>query len=349
MKGFIPAVLLCSLAIVARADNVYVAGFYTGTIQKFNTNGIGSSFVGGLNGPEQITFDAAGNLYIANYGNNNILKYTTNGVGSTFASLGGGPNGLAFDKAGNLYVATFDSGIIEKFSPSGTDLGTFASGLVHPIGLIFDTASNLYVSTYDNLILKFTPGGSSSTFVSGVNRPIGMAFDRGGNLYVANFDGDSVTKFGPNGALIGDLATNGLSQPYFIGFDSATNLYVANFGNSTVRKITATGSSTQFASMASACSLAVWPGLSLVVTNNVIASNPPPFGLSLRPTAPGQMVLRFFGNTNNTFTVLATTNPFLARSNWVALGAASLQASNLYQFTDTHATNVARFYSVQSP
>ena len=333
----------------ARADDVYVASFNLGAIDRFNSNGIASAFANNINSPEQITFDASGNLYLANYGDGDVLKFTTNGIRSVFAAMAGGPNGLAFDRAGNLYVATFDGGTIEKYSAAGAHLATIATNLNHPIVLAFDSATNLYVSTYDNAVLLVATNGTTSVFVGGVNGPTGLAFDRDGNLYVANFWGNTITKFGRDGSLIGDLATNGLNQPYFIGFDSATNLYVANFGNNTVEKFVPSGAVTVFGTISSPSSLAVWPGLSLSVTNSVAVATDPASGLKLSRTAPGQMTLRFFGNTNQVFTVLMQTNPLAARSNWFALGAATLQASNLFQFVDIHATNVARYYVVRSP
>lgn len=341
------ALILLAVVMFARADNVYVASWNLGTIENFNSNGVSSSFAFNLNSPEQIAFDRAGNLFVANYGDNTVLKFATNGAATVFAGVAGGPNGLAFDGNGNLFVATFDGGTIEEFSPSGVHLGTFASGLTHPIGLAFDAATNLYVSTYDNVILKFTDG-VQTVFAGGVNFPIGMAFDRDGNLYVANFGGNSITKFAANGTLLGDLATNGLDEPYFIGFDSNTNLYVANFGNSTVEKFTSTNLPTQFATISSPSSLAVWPGLSLVLTNSA-PTNSAPFGLKLLPSAPGQMQLQFFGNTNSTFTVLTSTNLLLPKAGWTVLGTATLQSGNLFAFTDTHATNQTQFYAVRSP
>ncbi|HXF10260.1 MAG TPA: NHL repeat-containing protein [Desulfuromonadaceae bacterium] len=348
MRSILTVFVLAIGMGMGRSDSVYVASFFQGTVEKFSSNGVGTPFVSNLNAPEQITFDSAGNLYVANYGNNTVIRYTTNGSGSVFATVAGGPNGLAFDSRSNLYVATFDGGTIEKYSAAGVHLSTLATGLSHPIGLVFDRADNLYVSMYDNVILRYTTNGTGSVFAGGLNRPIGMAFDAQTNLYVANFGGASITKLRSDGAFLGVLPTTGLSGPYFVGFDSSTNLYVANFTNGTVQKITAAGVESTFATMSSAAGLAVWPGLSWS-TNSVTVSNAPPFGFSLKRTAPGQMTLRFFGSTNTTFTVVAATNMSLPRTNWTVLGTATLQSSNLFQFIDTHATNVARFYTVRSP
>jgi hypothetical protein len=63
-----------------------------------------------------------------------------------------------------------------------------------------------------------------------------------------------------------------------------------------------------------------------------------------------QFLLQFTGSTNNTYTVLASTNLALPFSNWLTLGNASLLSNTLYQFIDTQSTNFpARFYMLRSP
>src|SRR6184192_2953539 len=98
MKSRIRILILLAIGIAcSHADNIYVASFNLGTIEKFSSNGVATPFANNLNAPEQITFDRAGNLYVADYGNNAVLKYTTNGSASVFTGVAGGPNGLAFD------------------------------------------------------------------------------------------------------------------------------------------------------------------------------------------------------------------------------------------------------------
>ena len=64
-----------------------------------------TTFVSGLDSPQQLAFDTAGNLYVANYNGGSVTKVTPTGVTSTFVSGFSNPVGLAFDTAGNLYVA----------------------------------------------------------------------------------------------------------------------------------------------------------------------------------------------------------------------------------------------------
>jgi hypothetical protein len=73
---------------------------------------------------------------------------------------------------------------------------------------------------------------------------------------------------------------------------------------------------------------------------------------ALKPlvSASAQFLLQFSGNTNDTYTILASTNLALPFSNWVTLGNASLLSNTLYQFIDTNSTNFhARFYMLRSP
>jgi sugar lactone lactonase YvrE len=112
-------------------DNLYTGNSYN-TIEKFNTNGVGSIFAdSGIYNPEGLTFDSSGNLYVASYSNNRIYKFDPSGNGSFFAgSLTSQTNsgvsfpiGLAFDSSGNLYVADHGTGTIESENSSGR--GTF--------------------------------------------------------------------------------------------------------------------------------------------------------------------------------------------------------------------------------
>src|SRR4051812_17897536 len=75
-------------AATARADILYVSSNQDNRIVKFNSAGVGSTFVGaggGLNGPSGLAIDQTGNLYSAGYANP-IMKYNSAGAGGVFAS-----------------------------------------------------------------------------------------------------------------------------------------------------------------------------------------------------------------------------------------------------------------------
>jgi hypothetical protein len=85
--------------------------------------------------------------------------------------------------------------------------------------------------------------------------------------------------------------------------------------------------------------------------NMVITPAPPPIVLTDPTILPGRAFQFSFTNTPGaTFTVLASTNLSLSRTNWVILGPVIETSPGQFQFTDTQATLAsARFYSVRSP
>jgi DNA-binding beta-propeller fold protein YncE len=149
------------------AGNLYATTFRSGTIEKFDASGVGTSFATGLSLPGGLAFDRAGNLFVANGGNNTIEKFDASGVGTVFASSGlSAPYGLAFDSAGNLFVANKANNTIEEFDSSGA--GTvFATGLDSPAGLAFDSAGNLFVvNSANNTIEEFDSSGAGTVFAN---------------------------------------------------------------------------------------------------------------------------------------------------------------------------------------
>jgi hypothetical protein len=76
----------------------------------------------------------------------------------------------------------------------------------------------------------------------------------------------------------------------------------------------------------------------------------PPQILTPLPTQTNGVFQLAFGDTqSSSFTVLSTTNLLLPVTNWSVVGTASNIAPNLFQFTDTQATNSQRYYRVVSP
>ena len=216
---------------------------FSSTISEVTPAGALSPFVGGIDEPEGLAFDAAGSLYVADcdgslgtYGT--ISRVTSSGAVSTFAYSGlDWPDALAFDAAGNLYVTNEVTNTVSKVTSAGA-VSTFISiAIDNPEGLAFDAAGNLYVANLVNsTISKVTPAGVVSTFVSsGLSNPVGLAFDAAGNLYVANGAGNTISKVTPAGVV--STFASGLQGPYGLAFDAAGNLYVANSNSTTISKI----------------------------------------------------------------------------------------------------------------
>jgi DNA-binding beta-propeller fold protein YncE len=98
--------------------------------------------------------------------------------------------------------------------------------------------------------------GTQTVFAT-LAMPTGLAFDAKGNLFVASQNGNTVTKFAPDGTPTAFLdKTKGVMGPQGLAFDKAGNLYVAN-SDSKVREYDPTGKLVQ-----------------------TIATDPSPFGLT---------------------------------------------------------------------
>ena len=77
---------------------------------------------------------------------------------------------------------------------------------------------------------------------------------------------------------------------------------------------------------------------------------PPPILVNAKMLTNGVFQFGFTNaNLTATFTVLSTTNLEIPLTNWTVIGTATNLSQGVLQFTDLHATNVARFYVVRSP
>jgi len=87
---------------------------------------------------------------------------------------------------------------------------------------------DVFVSVSNGLVDVFTPSGTlvATLDTTKGGATTGMAFDSAGNLYVTDFSANAVSKFDPNGALLGDFGSGYNSHPESILFDSLTNAYV---------------------------------------------------------------------------------------------------------------------------
>ena len=165
----------------------------------------------------------------------------------------------------------------------------------------------------------------------------------------------AATSVGTNSATLnGTVNPNGLSTIAWFQWGTTTN-----YGNLTTS--TNVGSGTNAIAVSSAVSglqsgtryyylltasnsLGTVSGVS---TNLLTPDSPRSIGAVLELTN-GQITLQFTGGPNATYTVLGTTNIALPVSNWTVLGTATLQSSNTFQFSDTHATNSSQYYLLQS-
>jgi sugar lactone lactonase YvrE len=218
------------------SGNLYVAGSFSNTIEKFSPTGVdlGVFSTVGLNNPIDIKFGPDGNLYASNFfGGGHIEQIAPNGTATPFGNAGTNRHGLAFDSSGNLYASDYGANNITEFAPNGSATSFAASNLHGPTGLAFDTVGNLYVANAGtNNVVEFSPNGTYlGVFAStGLAGPAGMAFDGAGNLYVAN--GNKVSEYSPAGSYLGAFANVGATWVLITGpIDSIWNGTAGNWSD----------------------------------------------------------------------------------------------------------------------
>jgi DNA-binding beta-propeller fold protein YncE len=112
-------------------------------------------------------------------------------------------------------------------------------------GVLFfsDAAANQVIK---DVIVKDGNPGIQSVFTNKITMPTGLAFAPNGNLFVASQNGNSVTKFSPDGMTSKVFVNNanGVKGPQGLAFGGAGNLYVVN-NDSNVREYSPAGNLVQ--------------------------------------------------------------------------------------------------------
>ncbi|HKR66042.1 MAG TPA: hypothetical protein VJZ00_20085 [Thermoanaerobaculia bacterium] len=213
------------LAPLPHSSDLYVAGFFSGSVQRYY--GPRSTTAGPRPGPGQsgatyaqpvtrrawgLAFGPDGNLYVANFGNGSdaIMRVqgpfsATAGTVSTFYDPGAYLD-LAFGPDGNLYASA--RGNVRRFDIiTGALIDEFTHGypLIESRAIAFGPDGNLYVANYDSCvsgpngctgwrseIVRFD--GLTGEFLdvfatsgrSGLEQMTDLAFGADGALFVAN-------------------------------------------------------------------------------------------------------------------------------------------------------------------
>jgi sugar lactone lactonase YvrE len=267
-----------SAGAVDAVGNVYVAAFYSNTVDKIDTNGnitvIAGTGAGGLSGvggpatsatfdrPSDVVIDPAGNIYFAaetaeqifkidattkiltSIAGNGIEGYSGDNGPATMASFNR-PEGLALDPQGNLYVEDQDNNLIRK---------------INTAGIITTVAGN--PATINQGLPTYGGDGGPATQAGlalccqGVYASYDSIFvDPGGNLYIGDSGHHVVRKvttdgiihtIAGNNALGGGFSGDGgaatsaqLNWPMGVATDPAGDVYIADFSNNRIRKIDA--------------------------------------------------------------------------------------------------------------
>ena len=249
--------------------NIYIADSGAHCIRKVDTEGIittvagkgtaGYSGDGGLatnamlNGPRNVTVDAAGNIFIADYGNYRVRKVDTAGIITTVAGNGSpsdisendngdegvataaliNPVDLALDSSGNLYIVDY-----------------YYNSMEVEVGVIRRVDCEGYISTlpiYDNLIAPDCPSCP-------MLKIRGITFDTEDNLYFSDVRYNSVFKMDKSGSSVEVIAGGGnlrgedgcpatsasLYNPSEIIVDCAGHIYILESSDH-IRKVNTSG------------------------------------------------------------------------------------------------------------
>jgi hypothetical protein len=199
-----------------------------------------------------MTSASADQVYVASYQDGTIQRYDTSGNWlGTFASVGGpGPMSLAWSN-NDLYVADYNTSQILEYSDSGAYLGVFATTISNPKYLMFDNSGDMFVSTLfgpgsDAMIQEFSPSGALlNTIDSGGIRVDQMNIGPNGNLFVADFINSDIEEFSLNGTAEGLFTDTsiapGLESEGSIAFDSAGDAFTGNTFSSEFYKLDSAG------------------------------------------------------------------------------------------------------------
>jgi sugar lactone lactonase YvrE len=234
-----------------------------------------------------LTIDPTGNIYVSD--GYYIRKVTPDGTVSTIAGNSNGntigwdkdgkgnaatflfATGIATDNSGNVYIT--DGSLIRKMTPDGTVSTLSVNNSLFPTapnftGIVLDASGNIYASDNgNNLIMKLTPGGTSSIFAgngtkgsmdgqgtsASFNDPLDLGIDGSGNIFITDLISDKIRKLTPGG-LVTTVAGNGSKgasngpaaqasffAPDGVAADKSGNLYISDYGNNLIRKIASDG------------------------------------------------------------------------------------------------------------
>ncbi len=231
------------------AGNLYIADATTGTVQRYDANGIRSTVVTNLDNPVAIAVDPLGDFYIAEDGaTNGVLEVYAGGQQSIIAGQGastpnGGlavnakfvkPSALYLDPTGILYVADSGAYRVYRIDTAAGSIGYFAGN-----GTPTDTN-----------------GGAGTRLGTGLGDVTALSADAAGDIYIADaatsqiFLAFSGAAQNPSMEVLAGTGTAGsagdngpankaeLSNPMAVAVDGAANVYIADTGNQSLREIT---------------------------------------------------------------------------------------------------------------
>jgi len=315
--------------------------------------------------PSGVAVDAATNVYWSGQADDAVKQLlAANGSISTVVGTNlNGAYGIAVDVASAIYIADTFNHAIKKWNPVSSSLTTLGTnGIGNPWDVTVDGSGNVYVANglSNNIVRWNAASGKINTVVPGglLSLPTGVSVDSAQNIFISDFGANTVFEL-----------------PYAF-VDASTRFEPATAGGDSLPVILPAGQSLQppFAPTVSDPWLAITN-----ITGGVISfsftANPSTSARAAFITVLGQNVfvnqagvilptdisvfnlltngVFHLGLTNGTrggiYSVLFTTNVLIPMTNWAVIGTATNNGFGLWEFTDTSASNDARFYRIRSP
>ncbi len=340
--------------VISAASNVVVVAAGESFCLALRTNGTvigwGDSFYGQTNAPTSttnISAIAAGQRHcLALRNTGTIIAWGYNGFGQTNvpatatsvkAIAAGSGHSLALKTDGSVLVWGLNSYYQTNLPPTVTNIVAIAAGFYHSLALRADGTVVAWGAGTNNT--GATPHFGQCVVPSSATNVIAIAAGyyhslalRADGSIIAWGAGTTITGSFPNfGQAIVPSSLDTISPTLFASGTVNTNLtgsYPINYTVTNALGGVATASRTVF-----------------------VTTPPPSPALTSSVSLPGGLFRFNFTNvTPISFTVLASTDVTLPKSNWTALGSATVISPGVYQFTDAQATNFPlRFYQVRSP
>jgi hypothetical protein len=213
---------------------LYVCSESASSVLRFNvtTGAYVDTYVGGVNSPTGITFDASGNALIANFDTDSVSKYTPGGASAGYlvspgaGGLNGPDVGTVIGPGNVLYVPSFNTHSVIKYdATSGANLGYFVTpgfgGLTQPRTILFRNNKVWVASDSGNKVLRYNMDGSFvDEFVTsgsgGLSGASGMAFGEDGFLYVSSWRNNLVLKYSELDGSYQGIFASGLNGPTYL-------------------------------------------------------------------------------------------------------------------------------------
>jgi FtsP/CotA-like multicopper oxidase with cupredoxin domain/streptogramin lyase len=354
-----------SVAVDA-SGNVYVADFTLQAIMKRRaSDGVLVTLANDApNTPAGVAVDIFTNVYWTGPADDAVKEWSavSSNIVTLVATNLNNPYGVAVDVAGGVYIGDTFHHAIKKWDPVAGSLTTLATnGAIVPRNVSVDGSGNVYAAdSGGNSIVKWiAANGNLVTFAAGgLSLPTGVSVDKNQNLYVADYGNNAIKEI-PYAFV--DASTK--SEPFTAGSDSLASVLPANQNlaapfapTSSVPWLNITGVAGGVVSFnfAANTNTSARNGfitvLGQTVAVNQAGAPPVPVFTKIKLLTNGVFQLSFTnGTSSGTYSVLFGTNLLVPLTNWPVIGTATNNGLGVWQFTDSSASNVTRFYRIRSP